>query len=161
MLSTAFLLATSLAVVQADSPLPADVTSQLKFMAGQWKAEGTFAGETWQGTSRRKLSKSKTALMMTSETNIMDAAGVTGWDPEKNELVETWYNSFGAQVVICYKVTSGKVWEGRITVRSPSGERDEDGTCQLEQTSKDSFTWTVKTDKMEAVSRATRVKRKK
>jgi hypothetical protein len=100
MLNTACLLATLVGVIQADNPVPAEVISQLEFMAGQWKPEGTFGGVTWQGTSRRRFSKSKTALMMTSETNIMEAVRVTGWAPDKNELVETGYNFSGTRVVI-------------------------------------------------------------
>jgi hypothetical protein len=148
-------------VARADNPLPAEVVSRLEFMAGEWKTQGTFHGETFTETCRRRLAPSKTALFATSESTVGKWAGVTGWDPGANEFVETCYDSTGAQFVVRYNiVTDATVWEGTVTVHAASGEREQ-GTCRLEKTGKDSFKFTAKTNKTEVTTLATRVKRGK
>ena len=163
MLSITLLLTASIVVGQADTadtPLPADAIAQLQFMAGQWKTEGTFRGDRWEGTGRRRLSVSKSCLIMTGKSNIMDSAGITGWDPATNEIVETWYNSMGTQVIIRYKVGPGPVWKGTVHVHAPEGEHEE-GTCRLEKTGGDSFTWTAKTNVTDAETKNIRIKTKR
>ena len=73
MLSTAFLLAASMVVGQAEEAatpaMPKDVRSAIEFMAGEWESETSFGDEQLKGSSYRAWSPNRTCLIMHAESD--------------------------------------------------------------------------------------------
>ena len=97
------LLIASLMVGQAEEAkpaLPKEAQDAMEFMTGQWHSEGEYDGKATESTSLRRWSACGTCITMELQTDDLTATGVAGWDPEKEEFIETWYNSLGEKVEI-------------------------------------------------------------
>jgi hypothetical protein len=162
MLSTAFLLATSMVVGQAEETsapaMPKEVRSAIEFMAGEWESKTNFGDEKLEGRSYRKWSPDRTCLLMHGESERSKATGITGWDAAAKQVVETWYNSIGERVELRYNIVSDTVWEGTATVQFP-GEEESKGTIRLERDGDNAFTFTASMPDLEVESGARRIRK--
>jgi hypothetical protein len=137
---TSRLLAVMMLVIlagQSHAEIPDKVMKQMDFLVGSWEAEGTFQNQELKGIFEVRWAPGKACLLLKSTWylggNVLEASGVSGWDAEKQQVIEYHYGSTdgGGMLVIAYDTDKEPdAWVGtRLHIR-PDKKRVE-GTSRL------------------------------
>ena len=137
MFSTAFLLAASMVVGQAEPKVPEDFQAAMQYLVGEWIVEGNINGEGFTLTMTYSWAPGKHCLILTATNDNENAlrnsgTGIIGRDPSTNELVETAYLHSGVRLEHRFSRISGAAWEGTGSVQNPSGSTT-NSTLRLEK----------------------------
>jgi hypothetical protein len=139
MLSTAVLLAGAM----VGGALPDEVIRELDYYVGTWTYEWKMDGTTYTGKWSVEWSPDKSCLLSHWSSVGPDGPGkgtkITGWDLQKNEMVDLDFGDNGAHILSRYKNTSGTLWEGHGTGATSEGEVE---TCKYQlKLDSDKFIW--------------------
>ena len=124
MFSTAFLLAASMVVGQADDDAADNVRAAMRYLVGTWAVEGNDNGNSFTATFTARWAPAKNCLTVTFKSDTENATGISGRDPATNDLVETLYLADDTRIENRYSYISEKVWEGTAIVQDRSGKTD-------------------------------------
>lgn len=138
------------AVAQERPGIPQQALDALQFFVGSWESEDSENGQALgKGSDVREWASGKCCVTMSGEGSeagrTIEYAGISGWDPKGEQLVEHWHATDGLYVTIRYPLSEMKaqLWSGTLTVILGDGTQS-DGTCTLEKT-KDGFVFTART----------------
>ena len=140
MLATLFFVMLPIAAAEDAPNVPQKAIREMKFLVGKWSSTGTFNGEKMSGEYEAKWAPGEYCVFLTS-TFVGKAAGVGGWDAEKEQYVEYWYNSNGIRRTFFYTLVNDDLWEGTWTEVDTKGKTG-DGKIRLEK-SGDTYTVTA------------------
>jgi hypothetical protein len=159
MLSTAFLLAVSMVVGQAEGDMPENVRAAMRYLARTWHVEGNDNGKAFTATFTARWAPAKNCLTATFKSDTENATGISGRDPSTNDLVETLYLADGTRIENRYSHFSERVWEGTAIVQYPSG-KIEKPSIRLEKDA-DGYTFTSKSQERLLVLKCTPIEKQK
>ena len=157
MLSTAFLLAASMVVGQAEDDAADDVRAAMRYLAGTWAVEGNDNGNYFAATFTARWAPAKNCLTVTFKSATENATGISGRDPSTNDLVETLYLADDTRIENRYSHISETVWEGTAIVQDRSGKTDKPA-IRLEKNT-DGYTFTSKSQDRVLVLKCSPVKK--
>ena len=126
-------------ILKSDEPAAAKIPDKahdaMARFAGRWKHESKVNGKTaGTGYDTRRWIADETALLI--EGKIDDAgsvAGITGWNPHRRAIVETWHSSDGMTLEVVYPLSGmgAERWLGTIKWGYNDGTTS-DGLCSIE-----------------------------
>ena len=132
---------------KADQPaaqVPKKALQEMAFLIGQWESEGTMGDKKIKGTYEAQWAPGRHCLVLKASWDLgdseLEASGVSGWDPEKKQLVETWFGSGpkGGTLTIWYSIDKEpSAWIGTTLEKFHDGPAVS-GTTRLEKM-KDAF----------------------
>ena len=131
--------AQELAVAKADgkpaAKIPDSAREAMARFAGQWKHESILNGQaSGPGSGTRRWIADETALLMEGKIeNVGSVAGITGWNPTRKAIVETWHSSDGMTLEVVYPLSGmgAERWLGTIKWGYADGTTS-DGLCSIE-----------------------------
>jgi hypothetical protein len=135
---------------QQKSPIPEDVRATMDYLAGFWRLKATINDSALQGTMSVRWSSGQTCQVYNSRgwekgdrKNATHGTIICGYDPVKDQAVETAYHSDGGFTISRYNMKPHIVDEGVITGERTAFLRGEDikGTIRVERESRDKFFW--------------------
>lgn len=126
MLSTAFLLATSMVVGQAEQQevtIPKEAMKALEDSVGRSVGEGKWNGDAYEAVFEGEWAPGKLCVKVTGVARIGESKytlnGIVGWDSATGEVVHWSHVAPDAGIeVVRYKTTDGKTFSGTYTYRS-------------------------------------------
>jgi hypothetical protein len=135
----AMLLAGAMAVGE----LPDEVAKELDYYVGDWTYEWSLDGNTYTGKWSVKWSPDKSCLLSHWSGVGPDGPGsgtkITGWDVQKDQMVDLDFGSDGAHVLSRYSKASGTLWQGDGAGCTEEGETE---TCKYQlKLDPDKFIW--------------------
>jgi hypothetical protein len=139
MLSAAVLLAGTV----LSGALPEEVANQLEYYAGTWSYEWEVEGKTYRGEWSVKWAPDKSCLLSTWSSVGPDGPSkgtkITGWDLQKDQMVDLEFAENGSHILSRYSNTSGNLWEGSGVGATSEGKSE---TCKYQlKLDPDKFIW--------------------
>ncbi len=139
MLSIALLLAGTM----VGGALPEEVEGELDYYVGTWTYEWTIDDTTYEGKWSVKWSQDKSCLLSHWSSVGPDGPGkgtkITGWDLQKNQMVDLEFGDGGAHILSRYRKASGTLWEGDGVGATSEGKSE---TCKYQlKLDPDKFIW--------------------
>ena len=148
-LSILFALSIVSASVAVESAgIPKVILDQLEYRVGTWESTLLIDGVEQPGKNREVTEWAAGGKYATGTTQCFvedgatrNSVGVSGWNPERKQLVEHWHVSDGAYGGFYYKIDKEKgAWVGTFRYIEPSGKRIE-GKSVVEKKSNDEWIW--------------------
>ena len=152
MLSTAFLLAASMVVGQAEtaSPLPQDIAAHFQYLIGNWHVEGKVGDTVVQGTYSVRWAPGRHCVMVTwtpdpdqPEEATVHISGVIGYDWASKRTIEKTFASNGDHYTISYVVSTPVRARGTINGELTCGNKEKQHQCQvkIERKGREEYTY--------------------
>jgi hypothetical protein len=152
MFSTAFLLAASMVVGQAEaaSPLPQDVAAHFQYLIGNWHVEGKVGDTIVQGTYSVRWAPGRHCLLVTwtpdqdqPKEGSAHMSGVIGYDWASNQTIENNFWSNGDHYTIRYDVSTPVRARGTINGELTCGSKEKQHQCQvkIERKGREEYTY--------------------
>ena len=146
MVSTAFLLAASMVVGQADkSTVPDDIIAELGRLVGTWQMTGKEGDDTFMAEYRHEWTPGKYAVRFQSTWSGAwqgRGFGFVAWDNVKKELFGPEAYEDGSVCILRQKIKSPGVWEGE-TRNSLALKGEYKAEIRSEFKNADHFTWSA------------------
>ena len=163
MLSTAFLLAASMVVGQAEAAnLPDEFVKQCNYYLGEWATEAEIEGKLYRGTWTVEWSPEKACLVThwSAETPTGPGKGtrIQGWDAATKKVLVVDFGENGGSSIERYTILSDRIDEGTI-LRSKADGSTHNATARTDRMEQDHFTWTVTEDGKSVVHKFRRIKK--
>lgn len=106
--------------------VPKEVLVFFEQFVGEWKMEGTSLDGPMSGTNIWKWAKGRHCLtyetLWTDKKGTARAFAVCGWDPQKEQLVETEYWTSNGINTLRYTKRNATLWEGTMAGVTSEGK---------------------------------------
>ena len=119
----------------AAARVPDEAHDAMARFVGSWKHESQLNGKKGgPGSGTRRWIADETALLMEGKIEeVGSVAGITGWNPHRRAIVETWHSSDGMTLEVVYPLSGmgSERWLGTIKWGYADGTTS-DGLCSIE-----------------------------
>ena len=118
-----------------ESSIPEKAHNALARFVGTWTHESNLNGsESGPGSGSRKWIADKSVVLMQGKIEgVGSVAGISGWNPHRQAIVETWHASNGTCLEVAYPLSAMGTarWLGTIKWGNADGTTA-DGLCSIE-----------------------------